>query len=196
VFAAIYTAGLPLAFGPLAGAGLGVLLGIEYGVRRGETAGFIFAVLRGAAFGLAGTLLYRARFGEVLGGSTAIGLLAAYRARFSVARDYPNAPQPFVRLDVIKAQAVRASVAATAAIVASVAAGLDEPAGGLFALRLGLVSWIAGTTVGHAAPFVERFADQVSPRRLGAIGAVLILGGLLLQSLQYWVVVLNMQLRP
>lgn len=191
VFGALYTAGLPLDFGPVAGVGLGVLLGVEYGLRRGEAAGLIFAVLRGVVFGIAGGLLHGERFGVVLGVGTAVGLLGVYRLRFSVARDYPTREAPRIRTEVVRAQAIRASVTAVAATLAGVAAGVGGVSTVLFALRLAFVSWVTGVVVGSAAPFVERWADEVSTRRLGMIGAVLILTGLLLQSVAYWVVILN-----
>lgn len=191
VFGAPYTVGLPLAFGPVAGVGLGLLLGVEYGLQRGETAGLIFAVLRGSVFGLAGGLLHGERFGVVFGVATAFGLVGVYRLRFSVARDYPTRDAPRIRAEAVRAQAIRASVTAVAATLAGVVAGLGSVSTVLFAIRLGLVSWVTGGVVGSAAPLVERWADEVSTRRLGMIGAVLILTGLLLQSVAHWVVVLN-----
>ncbi|MBJ7602740.1 MAG: hypothetical protein JF888_06040 [Candidatus Dormibacteraeota bacterium] len=86
VFGAFYAAGLFAPFGPIAGAGLGILLGIEFGLRRGEAVSLLFAVARGAVFGVAGWALNGARFGLLLGVCTAVGLLIAYRLRFSVAR--------------------------------------------------------------------------------------------------------------
>lgn len=75
VFGALYTAGLPLAFGPLAGVGLGLLLGLEYGLQRGETVSLAFAVIRGGVLGVAGGLLYGELFGEIFGIATAAGLV-------------------------------------------------------------------------------------------------------------------------
>ncbi len=195
VFAGFYAVGLPLAFGPLAGVGLGLLLGLEYGLQRGEAVGLAFAVLRGGVLGLAGGVWQGARFGLVFGVLTAIGLVVVYRLRFSVARDYPTPASPRIRVSQIKAQAVRVSAIVLAAIVAGFGTGIGTGTTIVFGVRLALVLQVTGTVVGSAAPFVERWAEEVPTRRLGMIGASLILIGLLLQSVQYWVVLLNVRVR-
>jgi hypothetical protein len=196
VFGALYTAGVGLPFGPVAGIGLGLLLGLEYGLSPGnETASLVFAVLRGLAFGVAGTLLLNFRFGLVLGAGAAVGLVAAYLARFSVARDYPAEDRRIVRLDVVAAQAVRAAVVVAAAAVAGLVAGQRPSAAVLFAIRLGLTSWVAGSIVGSTTPTVERWTNRLPAHRLGTVGALLLLVGLLIQSLQYWVVILDVRVR-
>jgi hypothetical protein len=61
----------------------------------------------------------------------------------------------------------------------------------LFAVRLGLVTGIV-TAVGTALnPYIEFFADNLPERRLGVFGICLVFCGFLLQSLQYWVVILG-----
>ena len=52
---------------------------------------------------------------------------------------------------------------------------------------------LAGFAVGSSAAAVEPWADRVAARRVGIAGAVLILTGLLTQSVQYWVVIFNMR---
>jgi len=188
VFGALYTVGLPLSFGPAAGIGLGLLLGLEYGLASGETVGLVFAVVRGGVLGAAGALLYGGRFGVIFGICAAAGLLLVYRLRFSVARDRPGRNGPLIRLEQVRAQAVRVSVIALAAVIAGLGAGIGDVKAIVFALRLAVVLQVTGTVIGSVAPIVERSADEVSTRRLGMVGAVLILVGLLLQSIQYWLV--------
>jgi hypothetical protein len=53
--------------------------------------------------------------------------------------------------------------------------------------------FLAGFAVGSPAPAVEPWADRVPARRVGIAGAVLILTGLLTESVQYWVVIFNMR---
>jgi hypothetical protein len=194
VFTAFYTAGFFVPFGPITGAGLGTLLGIEYGQQRGEAIGLMFAVLRGAVFGLAGLALYGARFGLVFGLCAAAGLVAVYRLRFSVARDYPSAdPKIRITLALALAQAMRAGTVAAAAVIAGAVTSGHAGTIALFAVRLAVVSWLAGFAVASAAPAVESWADRVPARHLGIVGAVLILTGLLTQSIQYWVVIVNLR---
>jgi hypothetical protein len=48
-----------------------------------------------------------------------------------------------------------------------------------------------GRVVAAAVPVIEEWAARLPPRRLGTFGLVLLLLGILLQSLQYWVTVLG-----
>jgi hypothetical protein len=60
-----------------------------------------------------------------------------------------------------------------------------------FAMRLGLVTGIvtaAGTTIN---PAIEYYADNLPERRLGVFGIWLVLCGFALQSVQYWVAILD-----
>jgi hypothetical protein len=53
------------------------------------------------------------------------------------------------------------------------------------------VTVIAGSFV----PFVEWEADNLPAKRMGAVGVGLILIGFALQSVQYWLVLLNIGVR-
>lgn len=90
---------------------------------------------------------------------------------------------------------MRAGLVAVASIIAGFAAGRPAMSTVLFALRLGLVAWLTGSLIGSATPSVERWADEVSTRRLGLVGALLTFVGLLLQSVQYWVVILDVRVQ-
>jgi hypothetical protein len=60
-----------------------------------------------------------------------------------------------------------------------------------FALRVGLVTGIV-TAVGITVnPYIEYYADNLPERRLGVFGIGLILCGFTLQSIQYWLALLN-----
>ena len=62
-----------------------------------------------------------------------------------------------------------------------------------FAIRVGVVTGVV-TGVGIAVvPLIEYYADNLPERRLGAFGIVLIFCGFALQSLQYWVVLLDVR---
>jgi len=63
-----------------------------------------------------------------------------------------------------------------------------------FAIRVGLVTGIVtgvGVTIN---PYIEYYADNLPERRLGAFGIALILCGFALQSVQYWVALLDVRL--
>jgi len=53
--------------------------------------------------------------------------------------------------------------------------------------------FLDGFAVGSSAPAVEPWADRVPARRAGIAGAVLILTGVLTESVQYWVVIFNLR---
>jgi hypothetical protein len=69
---------------------------------------------------------------------------------------------------------------------------LDHPWS--FALRVGVVIGIVtgvGVTIN---PYIEYYADNLPERRLGVFGIGLILCGFALQSLQYWLILLDVRL--
>jgi hypothetical protein len=63
-----------------------------------------------------------------------------------------------------------------------------------FAIRVGLVTGLV-TGVGITVnPFIEYYADHLPERTLGTVGIVLILCGFVLQSMQYWMALLDVPL--
>lgn len=60
-----------------------------------------------------------------------------------------------------------------------------------FGLTFGIVAGTVSAIVSVFSPFVEWWADNLPARRLGAFGTMILLIGLILQSIQYWVVLLN-----
>lgn len=58
-------------------------------------------------------------------------------------------------------------------------------------LAIGVVTAIAGS----CTPFAEWTADHVPERRMGVFGVGLILIGFTLQSVQYWLALLNVVVR-
>ena len=80
---------------------------------------------------------------------------------------------------------------ATALICSTFIRHLDHP--WIFAIRVGLVTGIV-TGVGITVnPFIEYYADNLPARRLGAFGIGLILCGFALQSVQYWLALLDIR---
>jgi hypothetical protein len=58
-------------------------------------------------------------------------------------------------------------------------------------LMIGAVSAL----VNFLSPYIEWWAENLPERRLGAFGVVLILIGLTLQSVQYWVALLDVPVK-
>ena len=62
-------------------------------------------------------------------------------------------------------------------------------------VKAGLVIGIVTAVSNACTPFIEWTADYMPLRRMGVIGISLILAGFTLQSLQYWVTLLDVPVR-
>ena len=58
-------------------------------------------------------------------------------------------------------------------------------------LQAGLVIGVVTAVSGACTPFVEWFADHVPEKSMGVFGVGLIITGFALQSVQYWLVLLD-----
>jgi len=63
-------------------------------------------------------------------------------------------------------------------------------------LKIGLVIGIFTAVLGPFTPFIEWVADHVPEKRMGVFGIGLILIGFAMQSVQYWVALLDVGVRP
>jgi hypothetical protein len=64
-----------------------------------------------------------------------------------------------------------------------------------FAVRLGVVTGLVTTVGAMVNPYIEYYADNLPVRRLGVFGIWLVLLGFALQSVQYWMVLLDVAVR-
>ena len=62
-------------------------------------------------------------------------------------------------------------------------------------LRTGLALGVVTAIVGSCTPFVEWMADHVPEKRMGVLGVGLILIGFSLQSVQYWLALLDVSVQ-
>jgi hypothetical protein len=205
--------GLPfsLVIGPLkaielaliVGLGLGAILGLEYAhALRDKARGlhhrydgwmpFLFGALRGAAFGLAGAVLITPVFGLLFGILSAAGLVTVYAFQLSPTAAYQTNNRLKIRARELLASALRGLATALAGVLAAL---LSRSNAWAFGLIFGLVAGTVSALISIFSPSVEWWADQLPARRLGAFGALLFLLGVLLQSLQYWVVLFNVTVR-
>jgi hypothetical protein len=136
----------------------------------------------------------RRRFGVWFGVFAATALIAAYVLRFSPSEEYgPNLRPRLTRRKVI-ATCVRGLMIGLAGALAG-ALAREGGTGIIFGLEIGLVVAVVGGIVATVSPFIERWADDLAERRLGFFGAMLVLVGFGLQSLQYCAVLLNAPVR-
>jgi hypothetical protein len=203
--------GIPfgLLYGPLkglelalvVGIGLGVILGLEYAHVTLDRARdhphtfdrwvpFLFGFLRGGVFGLAGGILIDPLFGLLFGLLSGIGLISVYSFRLSPSDAYQPNVKPRLRSRELTASALRGVSTALAGMIAALLTHGGSVAFE-FGLTFGIVAGTVSAIVSVFSPFVEWWAEHLPARRMGVFGTVLLLIGLILQSIQYWVVLLN-----
>jgi hypothetical protein len=200
VFGLGYGIGLGFLFGLVAGAATGITIAIELN-RAAKGLGpyplyceAIFSAIRGFAFGVGMSHLLGIRYGATFAVLITIGQTIAYHFGVRPSIDYKSGSRkPRFTRRQFKATILRVLgfIAATL-ICSALAHHIDHP--WAFAIRGGLVIGIA-TGVGTIInPFIEYYADNLPTQRLGAFGIGLILCGFMLQSLQYWVNLLDVKL--
>jgi hypothetical protein len=189
------------------GAGYGLGLGLFFGLISGVATGFTLAIeFNRAARGLEHySLPWEALFSAIRAFAFGAGLYRSLGAEFAIAFAvlitlgqvvaYTRGMRP--TLDYIASRRARltrrqfwGTVERTFGYIATalVCGGLAHRVGHawLFAIRVGLVTGVV-TGVGTVLnPYIEYYADNLPERRLGAFGIGLIFSGYLLQSLQYW----------
>jgi hypothetical protein len=203
-YGALFGAGYGIAFGPIFGLANGVATGITLAWEFSRASkhrpkpGFWYDVamsaIRGAGIALGAAYLYGAAFGIVLGSLNTVGQVVAYRFGIRPTIGY----QPAARLHLTETQFL-AAVNRTVgfAIAAYLSAVATHP--GVSPLRLGvkfgLAIGVVTTIVSACMPVVEWGADHVPEKRMGVLGVGLILIGFALQSVQYWLTLLDVSIR-
>lgn len=199
VFGIGYALGLGLFFGLSAGIASGLTLAIEFN-RAGRGLDHyslaweaLFSAIRGTGVAAG---LYRVvglRFAVAFAILITIGQVWAYSRGMRPATDYVSARRPRFSRRQLWGSVRRTIGYAVAALVCSAfIRHLDHP--WLFAIRVGLVTGVVtaiGTTVN---PYIEFYADNLPGRRLGVIGIAILLLGFSLQSIQYWLALLDVRL--
>jgi hypothetical protein len=196
VFGVGYGIGLGLFFGLAAGLATGITISIELSRAARGLDHYslpwegLFSAIRGFGFGAG---LYR-----TLGLEYAItfailitaGQLFAYSRGMRPAIDYVASRRSRISRRQFWGTVVRTVGYIATALVCSALVHRFEHAW-VFALRVGLVTGFVtgiGVTVN---PYIEYYADNLPERRLGAFGIGLIFCGFALQSVQYWLALLD-----
>jgi len=199
-YGALFGAGYGLALGPVFGLASGVAHGItlawEYSraSRNAPDSGFwqdtAMSAVRGCGFALGASYSFGAPFGITFGVLSSVGQAIAYRLGIRPTIDYKPATRPRIsRLQLFAAANRTVGYTATGYISSLVAHQREHAiAVGVEAgLTIGLVTAIAGS----CTPLVEWTADHVPEKRMGVFGVGLILVGFSLQSVQYWLALLD-----
>ena len=202
-YGVLFGGGYGLALGPVFGLATGVTHGItlawEFSIasRGGPKPGFWFdaamSAIRGAGFALGAAYLYGGTFGVTFGALSTVGQVVAYRAGIRPTIDYQPATRPRLTKHQFLAAVNRTVGYAVTGYVSSLVAQREHAfAVGLKAgLAIGVVTAIAGA----CTPFVEWIADHVPQKSMGVFGVGLIISGFALQSVQYWLTLLDVSIR-
>jgi len=200
VFGLGYGLGLGLIFGVASGVATGVTVAIELArvARRQDHYSLfwesVFSAIRGIAFGAGLYVLVGLRFSVAFAILITVGQIFAYSRGIRPGFDSIASHRPRLSRRQFMAAVVRTvGYIATALICSAVVQHLEHP--WILALRIGIVTGIV-TAVGNAlGPFVEYFSENLPERSMGAFGIGLIFIGFSLQSVQYWLVVLDVPVR-
>jgi hypothetical protein len=203
-YGALFGAGYGIAFGPVfglaCGGAHGITLASEYSraSKHRPKPGFWYdlamSAVRGAGFALGFAYLYGGKFGAIFGALSAAGQAAAYRAGIRPTIDYQPAARPrFTKLQFLAVVNRTVGFAAAGYISALMAHGRANAFG--IGLKAGLVIGVVTAIASACMPVIEWGADHVPEKRMGVFGVGLILVGFALQSVQYWVALLDVSIR-
>jgi hypothetical protein len=203
-------------YGALFGTGYGIALGPVFGLANGVAHGISLAVeysrasrqqpkqrlwmdvamsaIRGCGFALGASYLFGARFGITFGLMSTVGQSIAYRMGIRPTVDYQPAHRPRISKFLMLAAANRTvGYAITGYLSSLVAQQWEHPIA--VGLKTGLSIGLVTAVVGCFTPFIEWTADHIPEKRMGVFGVGLILIGFTLQSVQYWVTLLDVSIR-
>ena len=203
-YGALFGAGYGLTFGPVFGLATGVTHGItlawEYSrasrhkPKPGFWHDFAMSAIRGLGFALGAAYLYGPTFGAALGAVSAVAQVVAYRAGIRPTLDYEPAPRPrLTKHQLLAAMNRTVGYAVTGYILALVTHSGANPLS--VGIKIGLGVGVITAIVNACTSFIEWAADRVPEKRMGVLGVGLILIGFTLQSLQYWVALLDVTIR-
>jgi hypothetical protein len=200
VFAAGYGLGLGVFFGICAGFPTGITIAIELN-RTSRDGGHyslaweaLFSAVRSAGFALG---LFRTAgwaFGIVFAALITLGQIYAYTRGMRPGMDYVAELRPRLTRRQWWGTLQRTVGYVVTALVCSALVHHIEHVWA-FALRVGIVTGVVTAVGASLTPFIEYYADRLPERRLGAFGILLILCGFSLQSVQYWLALLDVRIR-
>jgi hypothetical protein len=202
-YGALFGTGFGLALGPVVGiaggAAHGITLAWEFSraSKRGPKPGFWYdtamSAIRGAGFALGTAYIYGARFGAAFGALSTLGQIIAYRVGLRPDMDYKPATRPrLTKLQLLGAVNRTVGYAIAGYVSALIA---QQRANALsVGLKAGLMMGVVTAIVIACTPFIEWTADYMPQRRMGVLGIGLILIGFTLQSVQYWVALLDVSI--
>jgi len=203
-YGALFTVGYGIPLGPVFAIACGLTHGITLAwefsaASRGmRQPGFwhdaAASAIRGIGYAIGGAWHFGLLFGLVFGGVSTVSQIVAYSIGIRPTMNY--APAPHLRLSKFQVLTVINRTVGYGALAWACLRLVHQRDLALhFGVRLGITVGIVTFVLTSITPFIEWGADHVPERRMGVLGVALILVGFSLQSLQYWVALLDVQLR-
>ena len=203
-YGALFGAGYGLALGPIfglcSGTAHGITLAWEFsraskgGPEPGLWRNTAMSALRGTGFGLGAAYLHGATFGTAFGVLSIIGQAVAYRAGITPVLDYQPSTRPRLTKHQLLAAVNRTVGYTIAGFISALVAHQRADAWGV-GVKTGLAIGVVVAIVNACTPFIEWTTDHVPEKVMGVFGVGLILCGFTLQSVQYWVALLDVTIR-
>jgi hypothetical protein len=199
IFGIGYGLGLGAFFGVVAGLATGFTLAIEMTrASRGrkhfslwaETA---FGGIRATAFGVGLYPVVGFEFALGFAVLVTIGTAFTYSRGLRPATDYEASRRMRITRRQFWGTVSRAIGYIVTALVCSALTGQIRNEWPL-AIRIGLVTGLVTGLFATVTPYIEYYADNLPERRMGAFGIALIFCGFVLQSVQYWLALLDVKL--
>jgi hypothetical protein len=194
VFGAGYAIGLGPFFGLASGIAIGFTMAIELNrVGRGLAHYSLpweglFSAIRGVGFGVGLYRIVGLEFAGAFAVLITVGQIFGYSRGISPSMDYAASRSPRLSRRQFWGTIVRTFGYFGTALICG---ALVHHVNWAFAMRVGLVTGIV-TGLGQTInPYIEYYADSLPERWLGVFGIGLILCGFALQSLQYWLALLD-----
>lgn len=148
------------------------------------------SAIRGAGFALGAAWNFSWSFGVTFGVLSTIGQSIAYRFGIRPSAEYRPDTRPRISRFLMLAALNRTAGYAVTGYVASLVAQQRDHAIAV-GLTTGVAIGVVTATAGIFTPFIEWTADHMPARRMGVLGVGMILVGFGLQSVQYWIALLQ-----
>ncbi len=199
-------------YGALFGTGYGLVLGPVFGLASGVAHGITLAwelsrvsrhdpkpgfwvdaamsAIRGCGFALGASYSFGGAFGITFGVLSTVGQAIAYRFGIRPTLDYRPGTRPRLTKHQLLAVVNRTVGYAVTGYLSSLVARQPQHAIAI-GLKEGLAIGAVTAIVSSCIPFVEWMADHIPARSMGVFGVGLILVGFTLQSVQYWMTLLE-----